>query len=309
MLRVAPILTPIEPGGAGGPALTQALFLADRLQAPLHLVHVRLSAEADDDVESASDSIQRLIHDHVRRTPFPGADPQPTLHPAAIHAASVAEGLLSYATHHDIRLIVAGPHPDRGPVPALKSSVIDALVRQTSIPILAIGASTSLPSTRFQRILVPVDFSSSARRALAHAKEWAALYDARLDVLHVLERPQYIALNATDMLSLSDPTLPQRKARRRLETFCAETEGSDVSLHLHLAQGDAADQIGAFAHDHGNDLIVLSSHGRTSEPSHALGSVAEKVLRRVSVPTFVMKTFGPSLLEADARPASEQDPQ
>jgi len=44
------------------------------------------------------------------------------------------------------------------------------------------------------------------------------------------------------------------------------------------------------------DLIVISTHGRSGLERLLLGSVTERVIRRASVPVFVVKSFGKSLL-------------
>ncbi len=304
------MMTPVAGDAAEGPALAQALFLANALHASLDLVHVHpptsgdtlpLRAE-DPPTVTPGERIRRAAAQQLRRTSFPDADPHPDLHPTLVQADSVADGLLRHIETHDIRLVVAGPHPDRGPVPPVKSSVIAALINQAEVPILTVGSSATLDAVQFQRLLVPVDFSPASRRALQHARALAALYHAPIDVLHVMERPQYVALNTTDMLALSDATLPERKTKRRLRTFVEETPGPSVPTQLYVAHGDAPALIGSFAEEHGSDLIVLSSHGQTRQASHPLGTVAGKLVRRLSLSMFIVNTFGPSLI-ADDSPA------
>jgi nucleotide-binding universal stress UspA family protein len=307
MLCTDRILTPVDWGAAEGPALTHALFLADALHATLDLVHVSPPASGDalpasamaTPAQSPDDRMRRTVASQIRRTSFPGADPHPTLHSAHIESDSVAAGLLDYIETNDIRLIVAGPNPDRGPVPPLKSSVIAALIENAGVPILTVGAAGALNAVRFRQILVPIDFSRASQCALKHAKALAALYDATLDILHIMDRPQYVALNATDMLALSDATLPERQTKRRLQTFVEETPGPSVTTRLHVAHGDAAAVIGSFANEHHSDLVVLSSHGQTRQREHPLGTVAGKLVRRLPQSMFIVNAFGPSLI-ADA---------
>jgi len=44
------------------------------------------------------------------------------------------------------------------------------------------------------------------------------------------------------------------------------------------------------------DLIVIATHGRSGLERLLLGSVTERVVRRASVPVFVVKSYGKSLL-------------
>jgi nucleotide-binding universal stress UspA family protein len=52
------------------------------------------------------------------------------------------------------------------------------------------------------------------------------------------------------------------------------------------------------------DLIVIATHGRSGLERLLLGSVTERVVRRASVPVFVVKSFGKSLLPSPASPGA-----
>ena len=56
---------------------------------------------------------------------------------------------------------------------------------------------------------------------------------------------------------------------------------------LALAESSSGEAIAHWADDHGVDLIVLSTHGRTGLRRLALGSVAESILRHARVPILV----------------------
>jgi nucleotide-binding universal stress UspA family protein len=185
----------------------------------------------------------------------------------------------------------------------LANEPVASIARRTSLPLFTVGHR--LTNDPIRRILLPTDFSEHARDALAHAKALAHAYAASLDVLHVLERPQYVALNATDMLAMSDATLPERKARRRIETFLGTVNGSPVDTRIHVDHGDVADCIGHFADQHATDLVVLSTHGVIGQPTRPLGSVAEKVLRRIARPTFLTRAFGRSAAEPASSMSSD----
>ena len=70
-------------------------------------------------------------------------------------------------------------------------------------------------------------------------------------------------------------------------------------------QGDPAHQILDFVRDWGADLLVMSTHGHTGLEHFLLGSVTEKVVRSTTVPVFVVKSFGRSLVADRDAPADE----
>ncbi|MBD5656640.1 MAG: universal stress protein, partial [Candidatus Eremiobacteraeota bacterium] len=56
-----------------------------------------------------------------------------------------------------------------------------------------------------------------------------------------------------------------------------------------VAEGDSADQLLLNAKRQRADLIVIGTHGRRGLPRLVIGSVAESVVRRSSVPVVVLR--------------------
>jgi universal stress protein A len=150
------------------------------------------------------------------------------------------------------------------------------------------------------RVLVPVDVSDSSAPALAVADALAALYGARVDVLHAVFVPD---LPAVYGLSLQGPTLyPEIVARTRealdalMERFVApERRGETV-----VAVGPPGPTILDEAERLGSGLLVMPTHGRTGLARLAFGSVAETVLRRAPCAVLALPSFGRLPLSTDA---------
>jgi nucleotide-binding universal stress UspA family protein len=273
------------------PALAQSLYLADRLGATVHVVPIPESgAPGSEPKISHADRVEtaRAIADRLSLA-VDVVSPPPTV-PLQPSPAD----LLNYADAANVDLLVIDTPTDRGPIPPMASDPVRTFVERAPMPVFVAEHAGDPASIR--RILVPVDFSEHAREALQHAKYLADLYGASIDLLHVIERPQFVALNPTDMLAFSDATLTERKALRRIDTFFQHTNGVDIPARTHLAHGDAADQIVHFACEHAIDLVVLSTHGVIGRPQHPLGTVADKVLRRVACPLVLTRAFGRSLV-------------
>ncbi len=291
MLSIDRVLTLVDPSSMTPQALDQALVLADRCTASVHVLPFPNGTAL---AGAHATRLQRLVDD---RSEYLGVTPTVEV-PSAPCASrsSPASVLLDYSRDHNMGLIVADTPADRGPIPALASSPVRALAEQADVPLFIVARYSD--AADFRRVLVPTDFSDHAQSALEHAKELADLYGAELDVLHIMERPKYVALNTTDMLALNDATLPERTAQRRLDTLIDAAGGPDVPVRTHCRHGDAADQICRFTDEHPIDLVVLSTHGTISRRHHPLGNVADKVLRRVTTPVFLTRAFGRSLVSA-----------
>lgn len=75
-------------------------------------------------------------------------------------------------------------------------------------------------------------------------------------------------------------------ARKELDGMRAQLAGTgDVRAEV-VSGNDVAREVCKFAADHGCDLIVTSTHGRTGFRRMMLGSVAEGILRHSEVPVL-----------------------
>lgn len=142
----------------------------------------------------------------------------------------------------------------------------------------------------FHRILVAIDGSKHAQRALDQAIDLASLANAKLTVIGVRQR--------TSTLLVGGPVVPpvdfgeleialQRDYEQLLEQ-ALEQVPQDLSVATVLAEGAPAPAILAQARKDDSDLIVLGSRGRGGMASMLLGSVSHQVLQRSGVPVLVV---------------------
>ena len=134
-------------------------------------------------------------------------------------------------------------------------------------------------------IVCAVDESSSADAALGTAARLARDLDAKLSVIHV-DPPI-----AGEGEALFSPPAPRRildlhgDQLARWTTAASDLRGEPVRVHL--ASGDAADEIAAFARETACDLLVVGT--RTRRPaSLALGSVSAKLMVQAPCPVLVV---------------------
>jgi nucleotide-binding universal stress UspA family protein len=308
MLNLDRILVARDFSSVSDRALRHALELAARTGAALHVLHAEVLHDIarSDDRPSPGEGIEALRQELKASDRIPSA---PLDHVSVVEVVrrdvAPAPALLNYAAEENIDLIALGTHGRRGPSRILLGSVAEEVVRQAQQPVLTVrgeGNQTSLPSPgSLDRILVPVDFSEYAREALLYAREWASLYDAEIDVLHVVEEDLHPAFYVGGVSSIYDvePDLDD-KVRAQLDNFVAEVLNSTEGVTTHVRTGAAASAIAKFADENDVDLVSLSTHGRTGLERFLLGSVAEKVVRHVGCPVLTVKAFGKSLLTSDA---------
>jgi nucleotide-binding universal stress UspA family protein len=186
----------------------------------------------------------------------------------------------------------------------LLGSVAEEVVRLAPCPVLTVRGHEDDEGTAFKEVttlLVPTDFSSHAGLALVHARELAALYDASIDLLHVIEEQLHPAFYNVGVTSIYDlqPDI-EEKAARELKRFFEKADGPAVPVAYHVGHGHAAREIVTFATENRTSLVVMATHGLRGLEHFLLGSVADKVVRRAPAPVFTLKSFGKSLLATAA---------
>ncbi len=203
---------------------------------------------------------------------------------------NVADSIVQYAKDENADLIALSTHGRTGIRRLAMGSVAEQVVRKSPIPVLCFpdkGDSTR-SGVATEHILLTTDLSSEALRPFGPALELAKSLQCRVTVLHVLPMLQAIPHGAPFAPPIPPPDLEADIARARasVEEQCSSLDhGVDLSIEV-LGHEDPARGIVEFAENNAVDLIALSSHGRTGFRRAALGSVAEHVLRRSSVPVL-----------------------
>jgi nucleotide-binding universal stress UspA family protein len=151
-------------------------------------------------------------------------------------------------------------------------------------------------------IMVPLDGSELAERALAPAAELARDASATLVLVRATEAP---------VMYGADPTEAQVTVVREAEVYLDKQarrlrrEGV-ARVETSVWYGPAAPSLVEAARRRKVDLIVMSSHGRSGLGRLVLGSVAESVLRATT--TSILLVRAPSApVETPARTAEPRE--
>jgi len=148
----------------------------------------------------------------------------------------------------------------------------------------------------FGSLLVPLDGSPFAEQALPLALSIARRAGSRLDLVraHVV-----YALNERPYVRLPyDPALEAEWVQQEQLYLDATarwvTAGSRMPVNTALVYGLAADAILAHTQASKADLIVMTTHGRGPASRFFLGSVADELIRRSSVPLLLTRPSEPA---------------
>lgn len=147
-----------------------------------------------------------------------------------------------------------------------------------------------------EQILVPLDGSGFAERALPHAIAVAKATSRSLVLLRSVPPPvpfgdvgwAVAPTSNTEMWTGWDEEL--LNAREYLEEVAARLTAEGIEVHTERLEGDPATEIVRYAEEHPRiTLIAMSTHGRSGLDRWFFGSVAEKVVQASPVPLLMVR--------------------
>lgn len=160
----------------------------------------------------------------------------------------------------------------RGPLGrTFLGGVADELIRRAHVPVLLIpGRKAGSPQPEIQRVLIALDGSRLAEKALRPGLELARLLGARCTLVSVIP-PDGAA---------------ELETRSYLRNLTAGLHGSGLWLDVRVlpAPYPAAALLGDVCP---GDILALGTHGRGGLRRLLMGSVADQVIRGASCPVLV----------------------
>ncbi len=147
----------------------------------------------------------------------------------------------------------------------------------------------------FTRIVVPLDGSALAEKALPQAVELARATGTPMYLVRVLDFSYLAKLSGYPIhgahVEASAFQQALRDEHNAAEAYLAakkaELEGQGITVETALFNGSPAPEIVAAAKP--DDLIVMTTHGRGGLARWFLGSVAEAIVRKSSGPVMIVR--------------------
>jgi nucleotide-binding universal stress UspA family protein len=144
----------------------------------------------------------------------------------------------------------------------------------------------------YKKILVPLDGSELAERALVEAEQIARMFGSEIILFEVV--PFMPIYGSPELVT---PLIVDEKQRESVEAYLAKLAGElkqkgfNASTMVKTGQQVALEII-EFAKERGVDLIAMCTHGRSGITRWVLGSVTLKVLTRAENPILLIRAKG-----------------
>ena len=211
----------------------------------------------------------------------------------SVIAGTPAGALANFARRRDMDIIVMSTHGHGGLSRYWIGSVADGLIRRSRVPVLLVRPAEGAagPAESFVgRVLVAVDGSPAAERALSTAAAICAATGAACTLIRVVVPPSRVI---TSRIPDTARMVRERteEESRKAEAYLRDLVGASVlpdSTRTEVVTGyDTAAAILRTAETEGAGMIAVGTRGHGGAARLLLGSVADKLIRASPVPVLV----------------------
>jgi nucleotide-binding universal stress UspA family protein len=295
------ILVPLDGSKTAEKVLPYARYLAGKFKVPVELLAVVDIAEvASHMVSEKTRFLDTIIDDAVRHltsylgsvaTTFAGTDVR-----CSVEKGKAEDTIIEKAATDKAMLITMATHGRSGLNRFLLGSVAEKVLRGMVNPLLLIRATEEAKSegeTILKSIIVPLDGSELAEGVLPMAAGMAKKLDLEVELFRTYHIPYsvyggdegFYAGNYEELLAgVRD------EAAQYLDKKAADLKNLGVAkVTCVTKEGLAADEIILLGQKTPDNLIAMSSHGRSGVKRWVLGSVAEAVVRHCGDPVLITR--------------------
>lgn len=187
------------------------------------------------------------------------------------------ERIIEVAEKEECNLVVAGAGNHHGPNQFKLGTTVEKLLFKNQVPVFVVHQEGL---RAVNKIMFPVDFSESSKRALMNAIFLANRFGAELTILHVFVPLRFYSYRIT----VNETQENQKMKTIRQEEFNAFLEPFHLNRNLvriMMKEGDPEQVIVEEIRKQETALLVMGTTGKTGLSRILLGSVTEKVTREV----------------------------
>ena len=156
----------------------------------------------------------------------------------------------------------------------------------------------------YKRILIPLDGSPTAAKALEQAEALAEKLDSTLILVRIVHTLGDLAQSAMpslttqaatsqDVIARSESAGERAESRAYIANLSEALQKRGLEVETHVAAGVPAPEIIKTAGNAGAELIVMTAYGaggaHTRSQKAVFGGVADEVLRQSQVPVLLIR--------------------
>lgn len=149
-----------------------------------------------------------------------------------------------------------------------------------------------METNKIKKVLIALDYDETSQKVAEVGFSMAKAMNAETTLLHVIsEQPVYYSAYLY-MRELQVDILHDLK--KSTQDFLNKTKKhlGDESIQTVLKEGEIAEMILNTAKELNVDIIVMGTHSRKWLENIIMGSEAEKVLKKTTIPLYIIPTKG-----------------
>lgn len=272
--------TDLSVQGDGG--LERAASLAAAHAAKLTVVHVVDEALPAKLAKRLQGDAERVIRERLATLPEVEID-------LRIPIGKPHSSILALADEIDASLLVLGAHRSARLTDLFRGTTAERVVRFGHVPVLLVRTP---PTAAYERVLVGMDFSTHARRAMVFARHLVP--GSRVLLVHAHHLPYQgliVDADADGRAAAASVEWARQQAEAEFEKLVTETPSDATPPKYLLREGDARSVLREEVRRMQADLLVLGTHGRTGVAHALLGSVTEDMLAQSPCDVLAVKAW------------------
>jgi nucleotide-binding universal stress UspA family protein len=271
---ISKIVIPTDFSAPALQALNYAIFLAKKLQAEIHIIHVNQIAMVDATMpaetyqmfvkeieDQTTQQFNKLENEIIKETGL-----KYVLHSCY---GFVAEEICDYAQQTEADLIILGTTGASGASEVLFGSNAASVVAKSIVPVLVIPKEYH--SNIFNRMVYATDYNEPEFPAMLRLIYFAEQFDCRLDIIHVK--------------SDSD------KYFNAENNFFKKNKGQITYPNIHfteLEKGDVLESINQYVEENAVDLLIMAKHNRNFFDRLFHRSLSKRMAFHTQIPLMVL---------------------
>ncbi len=213
--------------------------------------------------------------------------------------ADVAHSLVDHADEMAPDFVIMSAHGEGGVRDWISGNIAQQVVHQGITPVLLLRQTgDSGAPVQFANILVPLDGNPDHEQGLPVAGAIAQVCEVPLKLLTVVPTPESLSGPAAAVASLLPESTRKHlgfaecEAAQYLGAHVDRLSAQGVCATACVARGDPTGVIVETARKLAADLVVLGTHGKAGTQAFWEGSMAQRLLRRVSASVLLVPAPG-----------------
>jgi len=138
-----------------------------------------------------------------------------------------------------------------------------------------------------KRVLCPVDFFPASERAAEYAVVLARNHNARLTLLHVvspmISGPYELPIDTVAIMEAMN-----KGSEIGMKKLAKKAEKAGVQVSCLVRDGFVDEEIKRLSDSEKSDIVVMGTHGRRGFEQWLMGSVTQRILRRLNIPLLTL---------------------